>query len=166
MSRQVARLDELGLVARRAGARDKRVREAEVTKAGSEVVAVIDETREKQVGELMADWTAAEWRELARMMKRLAADMNAWVLRQESRRGRRHRVVRHAVADARRDEHSTSAQRRQHRRLADSSANTRRHTSPRADARVDRARVVAHRSIPLAIPRTLSHNRDEFKNSE
>ena len=84
VSRQVARLDELGLVARRAGARDKRVREAEVTKAGSEVVAVIDETREKQVSELMADWTAAERRDLARMMKRLAADMNAWVLRHKS----------------------------------------------------------------------------------
>ena len=81
VSRQVARLDELGLVARRAGARDKRVREAEVTRAGREVVAVIDQTRETQVGELMADWTAAERRDLARLMKRLAADMNAWVQR-------------------------------------------------------------------------------------
>ena len=84
VSRQVARLDELGLVARRAGARDKRVREAEVTRAGREVVAVIDQTREKQVSELMADWTAAERRDLARMMKRLASDMNAWVLRNKS----------------------------------------------------------------------------------
>lgn len=71
-------------MARRAGARDKRVREAAVTKAGSEVVAVIGQTREKQVGEVMADWTAAERRDLARMMKRLAADMNAWVLRHKS----------------------------------------------------------------------------------
>lgn len=84
VSRQVARLDELGLVVRRAGARDKRVREAEVTKAGREVVAVIDQTREQLVGELMADWTAAERRELARLMKRFAGDMNAWVLRHKS----------------------------------------------------------------------------------
>nr|WP_315398374.1 MarR family transcriptional regulator [uncultured Duganella sp.] len=84
VSRQVARLDELGLVARRAGARDKRVREAEVTDAGHAVVAVIDQTREQLVAELMADWTAAERRELARVMKRLAGDMNAWVLRHKS----------------------------------------------------------------------------------
>ena len=80
----MARLDELGLVVRRAGARDKRVREAEVTKAGREVVAVIDQTREQLVGELMADWTAAERRDLARLMKRFASDMNAWVLRHKS----------------------------------------------------------------------------------
>lgn len=44
--------------------------------------------------------------------------------------------------------------------------NARRHTSSRAAARAERRRAAAHRSIPLAIPRTLSHNRDEFKNSE
>jgi hypothetical protein len=32
--------------------------------------------------------------------------------------------------------------------------------------RAERRRRAASRSIPLAIPRTLSHNRDEFKNSE
>jgi DNA-binding MarR family transcriptional regulator len=84
VSRQVARLDELGLVARRAGARDKRVREAEVTRAGREVVAVLDQTREVLVSELMADWTAAERRDLARLMKRFAGDMNAWVLRHKN----------------------------------------------------------------------------------
>jgi hypothetical protein len=35
-----------------------------------------------------------------------------------------------------------------------------------ATARVQRRRAAAHLRIPLAIPRTLSHNRDEFKNSE
>jgi hypothetical protein len=35
-----------------------------------------------------------------------------------------------------------------------------------ATARAKRGRAAAHRCIPLAIPRTLSHNRDEFKNSE
>ena len=81
VSRQVARLDELGLVVRRAGARDKRVREAEVTELGREMADAIDRMREQLVGELMADWTNAERRDLARLMKRFANDMNAWVLR-------------------------------------------------------------------------------------
>lgn len=35
-----------------------------------------------------------------------------------------------------------------------------------ATARAKRGRAAVHLCIPLAIPRTLSHNRDEFKNSE
>jgi DNA-binding MarR family transcriptional regulator len=80
VSRQVARLDELGLVVRRASARDKRVREAEVTELGREMADAIDRTREQLVGELMADWTNAERRDLARLMKRFAADMNEWLV--------------------------------------------------------------------------------------
>ena len=81
VSRQVARLDELGLVVRRSGIRDKRVREAEVTELGREMADAIDRMREQLVGELMADWTNAERRDLARLMKRFANDMNEWVLR-------------------------------------------------------------------------------------
>jgi DNA-binding MarR family transcriptional regulator len=80
VSRQVARLDELGLVVRRASARDKRVREAEVTELGREMADAVDRMREQLVGELMADWTNAERRDLARLMKRLAGDMNDWLL--------------------------------------------------------------------------------------
>jgi DNA-binding MarR family transcriptional regulator len=81
VSRQVARLDKLGLVVRRSGARDKRVREAEVTELGREIADAIDRMREQLVGELMADWTNAERRDLARLMKRFANDMNEWVPR-------------------------------------------------------------------------------------
>ncbi|MTV40090.1 MarR family transcriptional regulator [Duganella radicis] len=83
VSRQVARLDELGLVVRRAGTRDKRVREAEVTELGREMADAIDRMREELVGELMADWTNAERRDLARLLKRMAADMNEWVVRRK-----------------------------------------------------------------------------------
>jgi len=83
VSRQVARLDELGLVVRRAGTRDKRVREAEVTEQGREMADAIDRMREEIVGELMADWTNAERRDLARLLKRMAADMNEWVARRK-----------------------------------------------------------------------------------
>lgn len=83
VSRQVARLDELGLVVRRAGTRDKRVREAEVTELGREMADAIDRMREELVGELMADWTSAERRDLARLLKRMAAGMNEWVARRK-----------------------------------------------------------------------------------
>lgn len=83
VSRQVARLDELGLVVRRAGTRDKRVREAEVTELGREMADAIDRMREEIVGELMADWTNAERRDLARLLKRMAAGMNDWVARRK-----------------------------------------------------------------------------------
>ncbi len=84
VSRQVARLDELGLVVRRPGARDKRVREAEVTEAGREMADAVDRMREELVGELMADWTNAERRDLARLLKRMASDMNEWMVRRKS----------------------------------------------------------------------------------
>ncbi|MYM23395.1 MarR family transcriptional regulator [Duganella sp. FT135W] len=83
VSRQVARLDELGLVVRRAGTRDKRVREAEVTELGREMADAIDRMREEIVGELMADWSSAERRDLARLLKRMAAGMNDWVARRK-----------------------------------------------------------------------------------
>lgn len=83
VSRQVARLDELGLVVRRAGALDKRVREAEVTRLGREMAEAIDRMREQIVGELMADWSAAERRDLARLMKRFANDASEWLARRK-----------------------------------------------------------------------------------
>jgi DNA-binding MarR family transcriptional regulator len=84
VSRQVARLDELGLVVRRSGSRDKRVREAEVTEHGREMADAIDRMREELVGELMAEWSAAERRDLARLMKRLAGDMNEWMAQRKN----------------------------------------------------------------------------------
>jgi len=84
VSRQVARLDELGLVVRRAGTRDKRVREAEATELGREMADAIDRMREQLVSELMADWTNAERRDLARLLKRMAAGMNEWVARRKT----------------------------------------------------------------------------------
>jgi hypothetical protein len=41
----------------------------------------IDRMREQLAGELRASWTSAERRDLARLMKRFANDMNEWVLR-------------------------------------------------------------------------------------
>ena len=72
VSRQLARLEELGLVERRPGAADKRVREAVVTTAGRALVGRIDTAREKIMGGMLADWSDAEFATLVKLLRRLA----------------------------------------------------------------------------------------------
>src|SRR5688572_16337453 len=47
VSRQVAKLETLGLVERRAGATDRRVRQATITPKGKEMTDALDRTRER-----------------------------------------------------------------------------------------------------------------------
>ena len=77
VSRQVARLEELGLVARRPGA-DKRVREAVVTARGKTVTAAIDRAREKMLNELFAAWDGDDLATLVRLLRRFADDALAY----------------------------------------------------------------------------------------
>jgi len=87
VSRQVAKLDELGLVARRPGKKDKRVREAEATALGRQVADAIDQTRVRLMSELLADWSVEDRHDLVRLMKRFAGGMNEWVARHKSEDG-------------------------------------------------------------------------------
>jgi len=50
VSRQVARLDSLGLIARRPSKTDSRVREAVIAAKGKEITSAIDEARERMAG--------------------------------------------------------------------------------------------------------------------
>ena len=77
VSRQVARLEELGLVERQAGATDRRVRQAEITRQGKVATDAVDAAREQMALSLFADWNRADFDELARLLTRLAASMNA-----------------------------------------------------------------------------------------
>ena len=74
VSRQVARLESLGLVARRAGKADRRVREAAVTRKGQGMTRAIDKARERLAGAVLARWSAADRQTLARLLRRLADD--------------------------------------------------------------------------------------------
>jgi len=87
VSRQVARLDELGLVTRRPGKKDKRVREAEATPLGRQVADAIDQTRVRLMSELLADWSVQDRHDLVRLMKRFAGGMNEWVARHKTEDG-------------------------------------------------------------------------------
>lgn len=76
VSRQVARLEELGLVERRASATDKRVREAIITPRGKEATDAVDTARENMAVSMFRDWTLEDFNELVRLMRMLADVMS------------------------------------------------------------------------------------------
>lgn len=71
VSRQVAKLEQLGLVERRTGT-DRRVREAVVTPAGKTMNDVIDAARERLATQVLASWSARDLAQLTRLLRRFA----------------------------------------------------------------------------------------------
>jgi DNA-binding MarR family transcriptional regulator len=72
VSRQVARLEELGLVERRAGQADRRVREAVITPQGKIATDAVDAARGRMALELFGDWGQDDFDDLVRLMRRFA----------------------------------------------------------------------------------------------
>jgi len=72
VSRQVAKLESLGLVERRAGAADRRVREAVVTAKGKAMTDLVDAARERIGRAVFESWDAREFDELVRLMRKFA----------------------------------------------------------------------------------------------
>ncbi|MGQ3071568.1 MAG: MarR family winged helix-turn-helix transcriptional regulator [Ferrovibrionaceae bacterium] len=75
VSRQVSKLESLGLVVRRDGATDRRVREAVVTPAGKAMTDRVDAAREHIFSEVFAGWDDEDVETLVRLMRRLADAM-------------------------------------------------------------------------------------------
>ena len=78
VSRQVAKLEGLGLVSRAANAGDARIREQAVTDQGRAVVAALDAAREKLMTALFADWDKQELADLARLLRKFSVDALAF----------------------------------------------------------------------------------------
>ena len=78
VSRQVAKLESLGLVSRAANADDARIREQSVTEQGRAVVAALDAAREKLMTALFADWDKQELADLARLLRKFSVDALAF----------------------------------------------------------------------------------------
>jgi DNA-binding MarR family transcriptional regulator len=76
VSRQVARLEELGLIERRASALDKRVREAFITPEGQIATNAIDRARTVLAIEIFKVWDQADFDQLNRLLRQLADGMN------------------------------------------------------------------------------------------
>lgn len=77
VSRQLAKLEQLGLIKRPVMRDDMRVRAATITKAGTRTVAAIAEARRKLLGELMQDWPTKERQLFPHLLQRLADAMKA-----------------------------------------------------------------------------------------
>jgi DNA-binding MarR family transcriptional regulator len=78
VSRQVAKLESLGLVARRQSKGDNRVREATITAKGRAMTDALDAARERLASTLLADWNKKDLQQLARLLRRFADDLLAW----------------------------------------------------------------------------------------
>ncbi len=82
VSRQVARLQGLGLVNAEPSRTDRRQRRLSVTAAGKNTVKKIDRARNAVMSEALDGWSEAEITEFARMTSRLAAAMQPHVREQ------------------------------------------------------------------------------------
>jgi DNA-binding MarR family transcriptional regulator len=75
VSRQVTRLDGLGLISRRASKTDSRVRQALISAKGRHMTGAIDAARERMATVLFAKWRKRDLRELTRLMRRFADEL-------------------------------------------------------------------------------------------
>jgi DNA-binding MarR family transcriptional regulator len=74
VSRQVAKLVSLGLVARGTDPADARITNAVITKQGEAMARALDRAREQRMISVLAEWNAKEIAQLARLLRRLADD--------------------------------------------------------------------------------------------
>ena len=76
VSRQVARLEELGLVKRRASVTDRRAREAVITTQGKAATDAVDAARARMALALFRNWSGGDLDELVRLLRRLADELD------------------------------------------------------------------------------------------
>ena len=72
VSRQIAKLESLGLVARQGSTTDRRVREAVISEAGKALTDKIDAARERMSLEILETWDEQDFADLVRLMCRFA----------------------------------------------------------------------------------------------
>lgn len=74
VSRQVAKLEEIGLARRQKNAKDKRINEAAITQTGRAMTDKIDAAREKIYESVFLHWQKDERMELERLLRQFVAD--------------------------------------------------------------------------------------------
>src|SRR5450830_11853 len=72
VSRQVAKLESLGLVQRQDGPTDRRVRIATVTPKGKAMTELVDVARERMGREIFKSWEQKDMDDLIRLMRKFA----------------------------------------------------------------------------------------------
>jgi DNA-binding MarR family transcriptional regulator len=78
VSRQLTKLESLGLIAGHPSTADKRVRAVVITAKGRTMAAALDEARERLAAEVLALWNKKDLKDLVRLMRRFADDLLAW----------------------------------------------------------------------------------------
>jgi DNA-binding MarR family transcriptional regulator len=81
VSRQVAKLEELDLVARRTSKTDARVTEAVVTEKGQAISDMLDGARERLARNALAGWSRDDLAEFARLLR---GSPTVWRVRRRS----------------------------------------------------------------------------------
>lgn len=76
VSRQVAKLESLDLVARQAGATDRRVREAVIAPKGKLMTDAVDAARDRIGSSILGAWEINDIDELVRLMRKFADALN------------------------------------------------------------------------------------------
>jgi DNA-binding MarR family transcriptional regulator len=87
VSRQITKLESMGLVARQVNEKDARIKEAVITKKGRLLTSALDRAREKIITSLLAEWDKREVAELARLLRKLSNDALKFVRAERSRSG-------------------------------------------------------------------------------
>lgn len=77
VSRQLAKLESLGLIMRQPGQKDRRVTEATTTPAGVAMNAAIDTARERMARQIFDRWEDADVDTLTRLLSRFARELEA-----------------------------------------------------------------------------------------
>jgi len=75
ISRQVAKLESLGLIERQPGAKDRRINEAVITAKGRSVTDALDAARLRLATPIFAKWSEEDFSTLARLLRRFADDL-------------------------------------------------------------------------------------------
>ena len=74
VSRQLAKLESLGLVVRQPNKSDRRISEVTVSERGQEITGALDVAREKLLGAILADWSEQDKESLVRLLSRFTKD--------------------------------------------------------------------------------------------
>ena len=72
VSRQITKLERLGLVHRRINSSDRRISEVVITEKGRAMTSALDGARERILTALLRDWNKRDLAELARLLRKFA----------------------------------------------------------------------------------------------
>ncbi len=75
VSRQVTRLESLGLIDRQASEADRRINEAVITAKGKNITAALDAARQRLATPLLARWSDEDFSTLVRLLRRFVDDI-------------------------------------------------------------------------------------------